>query len=359
VNPAGSETALKLFITTGDRSGMVGDVQARLRLLGLDIDDDPGHFGAGTDGAVRIFQQRRHILVDGIVGPHTWQELVEAGWRLGDRPLYLTNAPMRGDDVAALQARLSALGFDAGRADGIFGRDTDTAVRAFQREYDIPEDGIFGPRSLAALVGLRVDRPGTSAGLRDEIRRVERNGATDALVVVDPGHGGRDPGETGPSGLREADICWDLAERVADRLARSGAHVRFTRTEAESPDVTERARRANALDAELFLSLHLNAHPRPHADGASTYYFGGSRAGEVLAESIQGRLVALGLGDCRAHARSYSILKETRMPAVLVEPAFITSPDDERRLDSAEFRGAIAQAVATGVEQFYGTAPGH
>jgi N-acetylmuramoyl-L-alanine amidase len=354
VNPAGSETALKLFITTGDRSGMVGDVQARLRLLGLDIDDDPGHFGAGTDGAVRIFQQRRHILVDGIVGPHTWQELVEAGWRLGDRPLYLTNAPMRGDDVAALQARLSALGFDAGRADGIFGRDTDTAVRAFQREYDIPEDGIFGPRSLAALVGLRVDRPGTSAGLRDEIRRAERTGASNTLVVVDPGHGGRDPGESGHGGLREADVCWDLAERIAHRLARSGAHVRFSRNEAESPDVTERARRANALDAELFLSLHLNSNPRPRAAGASTYYFGGSRAGELLAESIQRRLVRLGLGDCRAHARSYSILKETRMPAVLVEPAFITSPDDERRLESPEFRNAVADAVTVGIEHFYG-----
>ena len=357
MNRAGSETILKLFITTGDRSGKVGDVQARLRLLGLDIDDEPGEFGPGTERAVRIFQQRRHIIVDGIVGPHTWQELVEAGWRLGDRPLYLTHAPMRGDDVATLQARLNALGFDAGRADGIFGRDTDAAVRAFQREYGVSEDGIFGSRSLAALVGLRVDRPGTSAGLRDEIRRADRSGAGNALVVVDPGHGGRDPGELGRNGLREADVCWDLAERIAHRLARTGAHVRFSRTEAESPDVTERARRANALDAELFLSLHLNSNPRPRATGASTYYFGGSRAGELLAESIQGRLVALGLGDCRAHARSYSILKETRMPAVLVEPAFITSPDDESRLESADFRSAIADAVGAGVELFYGTPP--
>jgi peptidoglycan hydrolase-like protein with peptidoglycan-binding domain len=77
-----------------------------------------------------------------------------------------------------LQARLNALGFDAGRADGIFGRHADRAVRAFQREYDVPEDGIFGPRSLAALRGLRVDRPGVTSTLREELRRVERAGPT-------------------------------------------------------------------------------------------------------------------------------------------------------------------------------------
>jgi N-acetylmuramoyl-L-alanine amidase len=346
--------ALRLYIHGGDRSGKVSDVQARLRRLGLEIDDDIGYFGSATERAVRTFQQRRRILVDGVVGPHTWQELVEAGWRLGDRPLYLAIPPMRGDDVSALQGRLNALGFDAGRADGIFGRNTDQGVRAFQREYDIPEDGIFGPRSLAGLIGLRVDRPGTAAGLREELRRVERMGARNALVVVDPGHGGVDPGHTGPGGTREADVCWDLAERIAEQLSRSGAHVRFTRTEAEGPDVAERARRANDLDAELFLSLHLNSHPRPSAEGASTYYFGGSRAGEVLAEGIQGRLVALGLGDCRAHARSYPILKETRMPAVLVEPGFISNPQDERRLEVPEFRSAVAGAVTTGVEHYYG-----
>jgi N-acetylmuramoyl-L-alanine amidase len=345
--------ALRLYIRRGDRSGKVGDVQARLRRLGLDIGDETGLFGPGTERAVRIFQQRRHIIVDGIVGPHTWQELVEAGWRLGDRPLYLTNPPMRGDDVSTVQARLNALGFDAGRADGIFGRNTDEAVRVFQREYDISEDGIFGPHSLRALVGLRVDRPGTAAGLREELRRAGRADARNALVVVDPGHGGRDPGETGPGGAREAAICWDLAERVADRLAHCGARVRFTRTEAEGPDVAERARRANELEAELFLSLHLNSHPRPSAEGASTYFFAGSRAGELLAENIQSGLVELGLGDCRAHARAYAILKETRMPAVLVEPGFISSPADERRLEVPEFRSAIASAVTAGVQRYY------
>ena len=83
--------------------------------------DQPGAFGEPTEAAVRGFQERRGLRVDGICGPQTWASLVEAGFRPGDRLLYYTSPMLRGDDVAELQRRLSALGFDAGRVDGIFG----------------------------------------------------------------------------------------------------------------------------------------------------------------------------------------------------------------------------------------------
>jgi N-acetylmuramoyl-L-alanine amidase len=342
-----------LLLRPGDRSPEVADIQARLRALGFGVDDPEGLFGPPTDHAVRAFQQRRGLLVDGLVGPDTWSELVEAGWRLGDRSLYLKQPPLRGDDVRALQARLNALGLDPGREDGIFGGDTDRAVRAFQREYDVAEDGIFGPRSLAALAGLRIDRAGAAAGLREDLRRVESSGMRGALVVVDPGHGGDDVGERGCAASHESDFCWDLGGRVAERLALAGAGVRFTRTETENPDVTERARRANELGAHVFISLHLNFHPEERAEGTSTYYFGGSRAGELLADCVQSRLVELGLRDCRAHARSYPILRETRMPAVLVEPAYISSPTDAGRLGEPRFRTAIAWSIVRGVQCYF------
>jgi N-acetylmuramoyl-L-alanine amidase len=342
-----------LLLRRGHRSPEVADVQGRLRALGLELDDEEAFFGPATERAVRAFQQRRGILVDGRVGRDTWIELVEAGWRLGDRSLYLKHPALRGDDVKALQARLNALGLDAGREDGIFGHDTDRAVRAFQREYDVAEDGIFGPRSLAALQGLRVDRPGTAARLREDLRRVESSGLQGSLVVIDPGHGGGDPGELGPHSDCEAEVCWDLAGRLAAALALANARVRFTRAETEDPDVAERARRANDLNAALFVSLHLNSHAEPRAEGTSTYYFGGSRAGELLAECVQQELVALGLSDCRTHARAYPILRETRMPAVLVEPAHISNPHDAGRLGDAEFRAAIAGAVARGIARYF------
>jgi N-acetylmuramoyl-L-alanine amidase len=346
---------VKPLIRRGDRSGQVADIQARLRALGIKVDDEAGFFGESTADAVRTFQQRRGILADGIVGPHTWQELVEAGFRRGDRTLYLRFPPLRGDDVQELQARLNALGFDAGREDGIFGHETDRAVRAFQREYGLlEEDGIFGPRSFAALGGLRVERPQTAAALREELKRLETSDIRGLLIVLDPGHGGKDPGTRGPSGAGEATICWELAVLVAERLVRVGAKARFTRNEIEAPDASVRAERANSMGADLFLSLHLNANSSPAAEGVSTYYFPRSRAGEVLADEILVALVALGRRDCRSHPRSYPVLKETRMPAVIVEPAFITNPDEEKRLEEPGFRAEIADAIATGIFRFWG-----
>lgn len=348
----------QLALREGARSEQVADVQTRLRSLGFEVTDEQGVFGAGTRQAVRTFQQRRGILVDGVVGPHTWSELVEASWRLGDRHLYLKQPLMRGDDVADLQARLNALGFDAGREDGIYGGDTAAAVREFQKEYGVAEDGIFGPRSHASLIGLRIQRPGTSADLREELRRAERSGVHETLIVLDPGHGGEDPGEIGPNGTREADICWDLATRVAEKLIGTGARVRFTRGENEGPDLTERAKRANSMGADLFLSLHLNFHEETTAEGSSTFYFPRSRAGEALADAVQSELLGLGVRDCRTHARSYPTLKQTRMPAILIEPMFITNPDEEKRLEDPDLRNGVAECIVTALRRHYQTAVG-
>lgn len=341
------------LIREGERSHQVADVQARLRALGYKVEDEAGTFGSSTTAAVRAFQQNRGILVDGIVGPHTWSEIVEASWYLGDRDLYLKHPPMRGDDVKSLQARLNALGFDSGKEDGIFGIATDRAVRAFQKEYGVTGDGIFGLASHAALLGLRVERPGTSAQLREELRRMEKPGLSETMIVIDPGHGGDDAGDVTATGVTEADTCWAIATRLAERLAAFGARVRFTRNEPEGADSSARAACANEIDADLFLSIHLNTHPEPTAEGTSTYYFDGSRAGEALADQIQEQLVRLGLRDCRSHARSYALLRETRMPAVLIEPVFITNPDEAKRIEDHEFLSQVAEAIAGGVRRFY------
>jgi N-acetylmuramoyl-L-alanine amidase len=345
------------LIRAGDRSERVADVQFRLRGLGLSIEDEPGSFGSSTEAAVRTFQQQRAILVDGIVGPQTWNALVEASWVLGDRVLYLKHPHMRGDDVSTLQRRLNALGFDAGREDGIFGRLAYEAVLAFQREYGVADDGMFGPRTHGALAGLRVDRPGTAAELREELHRrgIE---LADAHVMIDPGHGAGEPGERGANGNTEAEICWDIARLLAERLVASGAQVRLTRTEPENPDSSERAQRANDEGADMFIALHLNWHDEPTAEGASTYYFGTSRSGHALAEAVLTELVKLGCKDCRAHARSYAILRETRMPAVLVEPAFLSNPDEEKMLERLENKAAIADALLAGIRRYYELTPG-
>lgn len=352
VSGRGQTRSAKL-IKRGDRSVEVSDIQARLRAVGFQIDDENGSFGDSTEQALKAFQQQRHILADGVVGPNAWNELVEAGWHLGDRLLYMQQPMMRGDDVALLQKRLNALGFDAGREDGIFGPDTDHAVRAFQKEYGVAEDGMFGPRTHTALIGLRADRPATAAALREELRQSQHTGLRGSFIFLDPGHGGEDRGGGTALGWFEADLCWDIARRIAERLSGAGARVRFSRTEVEGPSESERARRANDLDADAFVSLHLNAHNEGSAAGASTYYFISSPSGEKLADRIQTSLVRLGVKDCRSHGRSYPILRETRMPAVLVEPLFITNPTERKMLVDADFRTALADAIADGIEAYF------
>src|SRR5436190_24067528 len=143
------------------RGEAVVDIQSRLAALGFAIEaHEHAMFGPATERAVRAFQQSRQLMVDGRVGPHTWQELVEAGYALGDRVLYLRFPSSRGDDVRALQASLNLLGFDAGREDGILGDRTGRAVHDFQRNVGLPQDGIVGATTLEALGRLRPVGPG-------------------------------------------------------------------------------------------------------------------------------------------------------------------------------------------------------
>ncbi|MGD9754642.1 MAG: peptidoglycan-binding protein, partial [Acidimicrobiia bacterium] len=132
----------------------MADLQRRLAALGLGDDvqlDAAGSYGDGTTSAVRSFQARYGLDVDGAVSELTWSILVEAGYQLGDRQLYLRAPMMRGDDIADLQGRLGALGFDAGRADGIFGPLTAAALAEFQRNAGLSSDGICGPDTVEAL----------------------------------------------------------------------------------------------------------------------------------------------------------------------------------------------------------------
>ncbi|MGH2828973.1 MAG: peptidoglycan-binding domain-containing protein, partial [Actinomycetota bacterium] len=129
----------------GSRGDAVVDIQRRLVAFGASIEDAElatRTFGTSTAAAVRAFQQRRGLVSDGIVGSETWRELVEASWHLGDRVVYVRSPQMRGDDVREAQERLSTLGFDPGRIDGIFGPQTVSALVEFQHNYGLPADGI-------------------------------------------------------------------------------------------------------------------------------------------------------------------------------------------------------------------------
>ena len=150
-----------------------------------------GVFGAETlGGGSRVPERSARLRVDGICGPETWGALIESSYGLGDRLLYSRAPMLRGDDVIDLQGRLNALGFDAGREDGILGPETETALRQFQREYGLEPDGVCGPATVTALVRVGSLAGGSVASVRerDTLRGQTRRLRDRRLfLVVDPG----------------------------------------------------------------------------------------------------------------------------------------------------------------------------
>lgn len=355
----------------GDRGAAVAEVRSALAGLGLlppepvPVPPDGAVYDVAVEHAVRSFQQRRGLATDGRVGYDTYRALKEASYRLGARTLiYQLAAPMAGDDVGELQSRLMELGYDTGRADGLFGVRTDRALRTFQREYGLAEDGIFGPTTMASLnqLGRKVTGGSPHRIREEEAVRVSGRQLRGKRIVVDPGHGGNDTGVvvTGARGpVRESEIMWDLAARLEGRLSATGVEVYLSRPRGVGPTDLERAALANELGADLVISLHADAAPSTTPSGVATFHFGTdagatSAAGELLAGFIQREIVArTGLADCRSHGRSWELLRRTRMPAVHVELGYLTNGRDRAILTDPAGRDVIADALAVAVKRLY------
>lgn len=117
----------------------------------MPIDNLDDTFSDATQATVQAFQRSRGLAITGVVDAITWARLLEAGWKLGDRLLFLVKPYLRGDDVAELQVRLSQLGFDPGRVDGVFGPLLDRALSEFQRNCGLESNGTLTQRTLIEL----------------------------------------------------------------------------------------------------------------------------------------------------------------------------------------------------------------
>ena len=348
----------------GDRGPEIAELRARLTRLGLLADSTPVDvFDDDVDRAVRHFHQERGLTIDGIVGPHTLRQLEEARWQLGDRSLAFTPGHlMRGDDVVALQRRLTSLGFDAGRIDGIFGQQTDAALREFQRGVGVEPDGTAGVQTFRAL-----ERLGRSivGGSPDRLRQhlaldAMRTGIGDKVIVIDPSHGSDDAGNTHHS-LVEAALVADLATRIEGRLAALGTTVLLTRptTGPSLPDA-DRAAFANTTGADLIVSLHIDAYANPRAGGLATFHYGvapdggWSHSGERAARRIHDAILrATGMCDCRVQPKTWELLRLTRMPAVWLELGYLTHPEDAGHWHDPAFIDTLAEAIAAGIVAFF------
>jgi N-acetylmuramoyl-L-alanine amidase len=349
----------------GDQGAAVRSIRALLQATG-DLAPSTAEasdvYDAEVAQAVRAFQQRRGLIVDGVLGPHTHMALDGAHWKLGDRMLsHIPGHMLQGDDVAELQERLLSLGFTPDRVDGVFGTNTEQAVRRFQSGVGLAVDGSVGPQTLRAFADLtRSVSGGSPHTLREEeLIRTSGHRLLGRIVVLDPGHGGDDPG-TVAHGLTESEVTLDLARRIEGRLSAIGVTVLFTRSATTGPEDLFRASMANQARADIMLSLHCDSTDQSRASGVATFFWGLERfgawsaVGEHLANLIQREIVSrTGLADCRSHPRGWQLLQRTQMPTVRIEAGYLSHPEDAARLADPAFLDTLAEAIVIALQRMY------
>jgi len=174
-------------------------------------------------------------------------------------------------------------------------------------------------------------------------------------VVIDPGHGGPDPGAIGIGGIRETDVVLEVSKIVKKLLSEKGVKARLTRKNEVDLDLSPRVSFANNTDADIFVSIHANASrgKRRDINGLETFYYRGWR-GRLLAKKIQKQILRVSPGspDRGVKQGRFYVIKNTRMPAVLVEIGFLTGRLDARRLEKINHRKRLAYAIAKGILEY-------
>lgn len=189
-------------------------------------------------------------------------------------------------------------------------------------------------------------------------------------VVLDPGHGGYDPGATTKQGVYEKEINLQIAEKVVAQLKPTGVRVLLTRDEDEDyasgvkgkgtkkqTDLNYRIALAGKSHADIFVSLHVNAAAGNAKSGAETFYHYKSEEGKKLAGAIQRELVKIaGMNKRIAKPGDFYIIKNTSMPAVIVELGYLTNTAELKKLRQPWYQEQLATAVAKGIAKYFGYA---
>jgi N-acetylmuramoyl-L-alanine amidase len=173
------------------------------------------------------------------------------------------------------------------------------------------------------------------------------------IVAIDPGHGGRDPGAVGIGGLQEKTIVLPVSLRVTEILREAGVEVIMTRSDDRTLDLEPRVDIANRANATVFLSIHANAisMSRPEVNGIETYYY--SDSGRRLASIIHANVLPVsGMPDRGVKQARFYVLRNTGMPAALLELGFVTGQADAPKLRDPAWQERMSQAIARGILQY-------
>jgi N-acetylmuramoyl-L-alanine amidase len=172
------------------------------------------------------------------------------------------------------------------------------------------------------------------------------------VVLIDPGHGGKDPGAIGLAGLQEKDVILPISKQIMEILKKQGVQVVITRDSDYFVDLAPRVAIAERVDADLFVSIHANSMPANRSDisGLETYYFS---SGERLARTIHSSVLRnINIRDRGVRKARFYVLRKSSMPSVLVEVGFVTGREDSPRLGTSAYQNQMADAIARGILQY-------
>jgi len=176
------------------------------------------------------------------------------------------------------------------------------------------------------------------------------HGPIGRTIVIDPGHGGKDPGAISPAGIREKDVVFDAAMQVTEELRRHDRKVIMTRSTDEFIELNDRANLANRARASMFVSIHADSCPRSSVRGFTVYVAkSASKDAVALARAIQSRMSEVVPHTNGLRREDYRVLVRTVCPAVLVELGYLSNRFEAARLARGQYRRALAAAISRGI----------
>lgn len=182
-------------------------------------------------------------------------------------------------------------------------------------------------------------------------RKTKQTLLSDKIIVIDAGHGGRDPGAIVKNKYQEKEFTLDIAQNVQALLAKDGAFVILTRSNDSTLELNGRTDLANENKADLFVSIHLNSHFRSRTNGIESYYY--KDGDKELASTIQKRLKSrLSLQDKGVKKARFFVLRNTDMPATLLEMGYLTNRRDFSKISDDKYRKKMAEAIYLGISDY-------
>ncbi|WP_257138865.1 N-acetylmuramoyl-L-alanine amidase family protein [Bacillus toyonensis] len=176
---------------------------------------------------------------------------------------------------------------------------------------------------------------------------------SEKVIIIDPGHGGNDPGSIGPNGTREKDITLKTAKNIQKKLEEKGMTVILTREDDTFVPLKKRVAISQNKSADLFLSIHYDGFTTNDVKGVTTYYYKGLKE-KALAETIHEHLFKhIQAKNRGVKSGDYHVLRENQKPSILLELGYITNPEDEERMNSQKFQADVASGVVSGVIEYF------